>query len=235
MKGKLIVFEGMDGCGKSTQVTLVRDWIKQVAPELNVVIAKEPGNPDIPFCKEVRKVIFGEAEWQQELNNLEQGLLLTADHAQNSRHVAKLVYDGAIVLQDRWGPISQRAYDPVRIQARPDIHPLMDRYSFAKPDMVILFSTAPLEVARRIAERERVSPKQGKKPWGNMENVEDFCTTVWGSYQAIAVDWNKYSFGTNNLVRVTSAPEEDANKVFQYYYLNISNLVFEGRLKPEAE
>lgn len=96
MHGRLITFEGMDGSGKSTQMSRTADWLHEQG--LEVVCTREPG--DTPLGAEIRRLLltsghrpFPEAEL----------LLFLADRAQ---HVGELVAPalaaGKWVLCDRY-------------------------------------------------------------------------------------------------------------------------------------
>ena len=45
MKGLFITFEGIDGCGKSTQTTLVKTWLEELGRD--VLLVREPGGTKI--------------------------------------------------------------------------------------------------------------------------------------------------------------------------------------------
>jgi dTMP kinase len=54
-QGLLVSFEGVDGSGKSTQLTAVADQLRLIAPELKITIAREPGGTNI--SEVIRQVI----------------------------------------------------------------------------------------------------------------------------------------------------------------------------------
>ena len=56
--GKLIVFEGGEGCGKTTQISLKK---KQYQHSNNFIFTKEPGGTQV--AEEIRKIIItGDAD-----------------------------------------------------------------------------------------------------------------------------------------------------------------------------
>lgn len=95
-KGKLITFEGCEGCGKSTQAKLLADYLKGLGKK--VVLTLEPGATKAG--KEIRKILLNMEE--PLLQNTEL-FLFAADRAQ---HVAEVIKpnleSGAIVICDRF-------------------------------------------------------------------------------------------------------------------------------------
>ncbi|RUM60163.1 MAG: dTMP kinase, partial [Persephonella sp.] len=53
-RGKFIVFEGIDGSGKTTQAKKLYEYLKEKG--LKTVLTKEPGGTDIG--KEIRKILL---------------------------------------------------------------------------------------------------------------------------------------------------------------------------------
>lgn len=96
MKGKFITFEGADGGGKSTQVQLAAEWLRQQGYE--VITTREPGGTIL--AEKVRELVLDPA---LPLNTTSQTLLYLAAR---SEHVEKLIKPalaaGKIVLCDRF-------------------------------------------------------------------------------------------------------------------------------------
>lgn len=95
--GKLITFEGIDGCGKSTQMRLVEQYLlEQGAP---VVSTREPGGTELG--KKIRSALLdggpGSVEPLAEL------LLYAADRAHHVRRIIMpALAEGKTVLSDRF-------------------------------------------------------------------------------------------------------------------------------------
>ncbi len=67
MSGRFFVFEGLDGCGKTTQLELLRDYLERKGRE--VVLIKEPINSETG--KTIRRVIDGKIQMSEsELQDL---------------------------------------------------------------------------------------------------------------------------------------------------------------------
>lgn len=96
-RGIFITFEGIDGCGKSTQLALAQQWLTQ--QKVDVVVTREPGG--IPISEKIRAILL--APEHAEMCNQTELLLYTAARAQ---HVAQLIRpaldNGQIVLCDRF-------------------------------------------------------------------------------------------------------------------------------------
>lgn len=44
MAGKLIVFEGVEGCGKTTAIARSHQWLQNTFPQAQVIVTREPGD-----------------------------------------------------------------------------------------------------------------------------------------------------------------------------------------------
>lgn len=95
-KGKLISFEGLDGAGKTTQITLLEHWF--TAHSLPYIRTREPGGT--PLGSEIRQLLFGRPDLA--LTPLAEMFLFQADRAQ---HFATLILPalavGTHVITDR--------------------------------------------------------------------------------------------------------------------------------------
>jgi dTMP kinase len=140
--GKLIVFEGIDGTGKSTQITLLARYLENLG--FSVVITREPTNGS--YGKKIRQLYVnrGEISQQEELE------LFLADRRE---HVEQLILpslqQGKIVLCDRYY-LSTAAYqgangfDPLDILQLNDFAPT--------PDIALLFEVSIETSLHRITE-----------------------------------------------------------------------------------
>lgn len=117
MSGKLIVFEGNEGGGKTTQIQHSRQWLQSVsdsaltrsvpgalssAPDnfAPIVVTREPGGTELGGA--IRSLLLSKAE-NKPIYNLTEMLLYAADRAQHVEEVLKpqLARD-AIILCDRY-------------------------------------------------------------------------------------------------------------------------------------
>ncbi|QDL09484.1 dTMP kinase [Brasilonema octagenarum UFV-E1] len=97
MKGKLIVFEGVEGCGKTSQIQLTQEWL--LSFQTSVVVTRQPGGTELGLY--LRKLLL-EAGSHSIIDKTEL-LLYAADRSQHVEQVIKpALQDGAIVLCDRY-------------------------------------------------------------------------------------------------------------------------------------
>jgi len=95
--GKLITFEGIDGCGKSTQMRLLEQYLTE--RDVSVVSTREPGGTDLG--KKIRSALLDGVEGSVE--PLAELLLYAADRAQHARQVIMpALAEGKVVLSDRF-------------------------------------------------------------------------------------------------------------------------------------
>jgi len=96
--GKLIVFEGVEGCGKSTQIHLCQQWLEKLG--LSVVLTREPGGTVLG--SHLRQLLLEKSD-DQPIAHLTELLLYAADRAQ---HVAQELLPnlaaGKYILCDRY-------------------------------------------------------------------------------------------------------------------------------------
>lgn len=94
-KGLFITFEGADGCGKTTQINLLAQHLKEKG--LEVVITREPGAKGLG--EKVREILLN---YDGEVSSNCEAFLFLADRAQNIDMIVKPAIDaGKIVLCDR--------------------------------------------------------------------------------------------------------------------------------------
>lgn len=93
-KGLFITFEGADGCGKTTQLKLLADYLKQ---SRDVVITREPGAKGLG--EKLREILLN---YDGEIAPGCESFLFLADRAQHIEQIIKpAVLEGKIVLCDR--------------------------------------------------------------------------------------------------------------------------------------
>ncbi len=147
--GRLITFEGVDGCGKSTQARLLAESL--ASRGLDVLLTREPGGS--PGAEQIRRLLVdGPPErWSAEAEIL----LFTAarrDHLE--RTIRPALERGATVISDRFAD-STRVYQGA---GRPGLRALVDRLHDAvigkDPDLTFIIDMDPAEAIRRGQGRD---------------------------------------------------------------------------------
>jgi dTMP kinase len=94
-KGLFITFEGADGCGKSTQMKLLKEYLLNKGYE--IVETREPGGKGLG--ERIRDILLN---YDGEVSNRCESFLFLADRAQNIDVIVKpAIQQGKIVLCDR--------------------------------------------------------------------------------------------------------------------------------------
>jgi dTMP kinase len=176
MAGAFITFEGIDGCGKSTQLRLLASELR--VRGLNVVSTREPGGT--PLGKRLRAALL---DVQEQVDPLTELLVFAADRAQHVRkQLLPALEAGQIVLSDRYADATVayqgagRGFEPGLIQ---EIVQLAT--GGLTPDLTLLFDLSVAESAVRT--RRRVAAKNTDRL--DIESAE-FHTRVRNAYLEIA-------------------------------------------------
>ena len=145
-----ITFEGIEGSGKSTQLSLAADRLRRSGRTVRTT--REPGGT--PIAEKIRQVLMDAAH--AELEPLAEWLLIEASRAQ---HVAEVVRpalaEGAFLLCDRFSDSTEayqsagRGLDAVMIGA-------LDARVRAgvEPDLTLLFDLDPRQGLERAKRRD---------------------------------------------------------------------------------
>ena len=92
-----IVFEGLDGAGKSTLIKGLREFLEN--SQKTVIVTREPGGP--PISEKVRKILLNPDH--REMIPLSELLLYEAARAQHVKEVIEpILRKGGVVLCDRF-------------------------------------------------------------------------------------------------------------------------------------
>lgn len=102
-RGRFVVLEGIDGCGKSTQLQRLAAWLPGsglLAPGVRVVVTREPGGT--PLGQALRQLLLHPPDGAAPLSSAEL-LLYAADRAQHVEQLIKpALAAGHWVLSDRF-------------------------------------------------------------------------------------------------------------------------------------
>ncbi|MEH2419296.1 dTMP kinase [Nostoc sp.] len=98
MSGKLIVFEGVEGCGKTSQMQLCSEWLESLG--VSVVVTREPGGTELGL--HLRRLLLEKAE-DKPVAEVTELLLYAADRSQHVEQELKPnLAAGKYILCDRY-------------------------------------------------------------------------------------------------------------------------------------
>ena len=153
--GKLITFEGLDGCGKSTQLEKANDWLSEKG--FTVQTTREPGGTVIG--QQIRNILLNPEH--EELQPESELLLYLADRIQHLQEsILPEIAAGKIVLCDRFhdSTVAYQSYgrglDLISIESI--VEHCIKPYA---PDLTILLNISPETVAARLNRRQEHAEK----------------------------------------------------------------------------
>jgi dTMP kinase len=148
-RGFFVTFEGGEGAGKSTQIRLLAERVREQGYE--VVTTREPGGS--PGAEAVRHVLLSGAA--EPFGPGLEALLFAAARADHVEQVIRpAINRGAVVLCDRFVD-SSRVYQGVTGDLDPQFMAALERVTIAgvMPDLTIILDIDPEEGLRRASER----------------------------------------------------------------------------------
>jgi dTMP kinase len=178
LAGAFLSFEGIDGCGKSTQLRLLASHLRQRGVE--VVSTREPGGT--PLGQQLRHALL---EAETLVDPLAELLLYAADRAQHVRTLVRPALEaGQIVLTDRFADATV-AYQGAGRGFEPGVVDQIVRLATGglKPDLTLLFDLPVADARERARQRRRP-----ERPEGDRLEAEDasFHERVRGCYLRLA-------------------------------------------------
>jgi dTMP kinase len=148
MSGAFITFEGIDGCGKSTQLRMLANALRSHG--LEVVTTREPGGTSLG--QKLRAALL---DVDEQVDPLAELLVFAADRAQHVRkHLRPAVETNHVVLSDRYADATVayqgagRGFDPKLIGEIVDL-----ATGGLKPDLTLIFDLSVAESTARTKKR----------------------------------------------------------------------------------
>lgn len=148
-RGFFITFEGGDGSGKSTQISILKESL--IRKGYDVILTREPGGTDI--SEKIRELILDPENGEME--DITEAYLYAAARAQLVRQLIKpALEEGKVVICDRFVD-SSIAYQGFG-RGLDDAVGVINTYAVddCMPDLTILLKLDPERGSSRIAGRE---------------------------------------------------------------------------------
>ena len=223
-KGKLIVVEGIDGSGKSTQITLLSHWLR--ARGYAVAFSEWNSSPLVQQTtrRGKKKEMFTPTTFS---------LIHATDFADRlESYVLPLVKAGALVCADRFA-YTDFARDVARGASRNWVRNL---YSFALRPNLSFYFRVPLDVAigRILGGRDAIKYYEAGMDLGLSRNVEEsfriFQGRILDEYEAMASDMGFH------VIDATLSIEEQQRQMRQIVLDRLGEVLRTGVLRtPQKE
>jgi dTMP kinase len=222
-KGKLIVVEGIDGSGKSTQITLLSHWLR--ARGYAVAFSEWNSSPLVQQTtrRGKKKEMFTPTTFS---------LIHATDFADRlESYILPLVKAGAVVCADRYA-YTAFARDVARGASRNWVRNL---YSFALRPNLSFYFRVPLDVAigRILGGRDAIKYYEAGMDLGLSRNVEEsfriFQGRILDEYEAMASDMGFH------VIDATLSIEEQQRQMRQIVMDRLGEVLRTGVLRTEQK
>ena len=149
LNGLFITFEGPEASGKSSQIILLKKYLKK--NKIPFLVTREPGGTII--AEKLRKIILHK---KNKISNLEEILLLMAARLNHINSVIKPALNkGKIVISDRFADstfVYQGYVSGFGIKKAKDLHKkILNNFL---PHITFLFILNPKEIIKRLKKRK---------------------------------------------------------------------------------
>ena len=165
VKGLFITFEGADGCGKTTQLNLLKDYLVQQGKD--VVVTREPGAKGLG--EHVRKILLN---YDGVVSDRCESFLFLADRAQNIDVIVKpAIEEGKIVLCDRHTD-STVAYQGYGRGLDIDEINMLNNLATGnrKPDLTLVFDVDVETSMKRVGQEKDRMEQSGNEFFNRVRN-----------------------------------------------------------------
>ena len=148
MKGFFISFEGIDGCGKSTQINLLAKYFAK--QKKSFVKTEEPGGTE--GANEIRKILLRENNFQWSVET-EALLFMAARNDHVEKVIKPAIKDNKIVICDRFMD-STIVYQGMRSPQAKKLSLMLFELIGINPDITFLIDMDPEVALNRALNRE---------------------------------------------------------------------------------
>ena len=198
-KYPIIIFEGIEASGKTTNFNIVADYLKKKRKKF--IKLREPGGSI--FSEKIRKLILNK---KLNLNNKTDLLLFYAARSENFEKIIKKNYQKKIILIDRFTD-STIAYQHYGMKIDLKIIKMLNKFIIGdfKPDIVFLSTVNSKNLKKRLNKRIKLNRYDKFK--------HDFYMKVQNGYKKISSNKNSYIVINSNISSVKAVKKIIINKI----------------------
>ena len=200
---KFITFEGIDGCGKTTQINLVSKYLNSIKED-NIIV-REPGGTEI--SEKIRQILLDE---KNQISNITETLLFLSSRSQLMNEVViDNIEKKKFTICDRYTD-STLAYQGYGRGLNIDTLNMLNDFatSHIKPDITFILDIELSESIKRVGENKDRMEQSGL----------DFLARVKKGYYDIAMnDKNRYKLVDCGHRSIESINNEIIDKINNYY------------------
>lgn len=166
MKGKFISFEGIDGCGKTTQIKFLEEYLLKQG--YNILVLREPGGTKVG--EKVRDILLDKNNFISPVTEM---LLYASSRAQLvEEKILPAIEEGKIVLLDRFVDSSYVYQGYARDLGIEKVKIVNEIATMGiLPDVTIYIDITPEEAMKRRGKRE--ADRLEKESWEFHKKVRE--------------------------------------------------------------
>ena len=169
-RGLFVTFEGSEGCGKSTQISLLAAWLRERGHA--AVLTREPGGT--PAGDAIRHLLQHAPEGHGLVPEAEL-FLFAASRAQLVREVIRPALEaGRVVISDRFHD-STAVYQGIARRLDPTMTRTVNSFAIGDtlPDVTFLLDMDAREAFQRLHKRDRERDRMESEPLDFYEAVRE--------------------------------------------------------------
>ena len=200
MSGLFISFEGIDGCGKSTQADLLRSYLESKGEQVELL--REPGGTAL--SEQIREILLNPNNYKMDPST--ESILLSASRAQLTREIIIPALErGNVVICDRYAD-STLAYQGYGRGINLEWLEKLNAFATAglKPDITLLVDLPVDEALNRMQSKsfDRIE----------MEGIE-FLDKVRSGYLELTDRFSKRYFMIDGMETIEEMSKKIINKI----------------------
>jgi len=173
-RGKFIVIEGIDGCGKGTQTKLLSDFLSQKGYD---IISKKYPEYGKPIGDLISNWLYSK---DYDFNVEAQTLLYFADFIKDKEYLENNLKDGKIILSDRYFT-STMVYQRIKGMPMSKLDNLSQTFGLVRPDLVIYLKISPETSFERKSKQKNLDRHEGNK---------NFLKILFDNFETTAKEYN---------------------------------------------